>query len=376
MSGGGGISPQKFGGPAMNAERSNRPTWLRLAGLAAVASAIFFVTSTISMSSTMAQMTDVQLQRRNLLESFTAAKKAVVFAVPRPHGAAGLVYFDRQNKRTTLIEDAGTIFVNPQLSEDGRQLLFVRNRVGDEFRELVACNTASWDCKSVLKTKDTIISPVFIDRDTVLYTSSPVYKNSLPANYDFYLLTIGSQPKRLTTFRIGQLSSLNLAGSQIIFDAVGGLRDPLIPRSRPYPVDQAKSEIFALDFDRSNYRVETSTAQLQPLYKVEGYSVSPATTRDGRYVAFLNSRGPGPYIFNLVLADNTGKILRYIKTDGIGFFHATFVDGKLIANDLLADSYRVQQFDLTGPASEVLLELEASESAVSALDRITLRFSQ
>lgn len=296
-----------------------------------------------------------------------------------------MVYFNRVTKHPALIEQAGATLTNPHLSDDLDQMLFVRHVIDSEVRELITCKLDSWACRILLRTtNNTLFSPTFVDSANILYASSPIPKRPerlpfatfpLPAHWDFYSLKIGSEPKRLTSFQAGQLSSINVFNSELIFDAIpAGSNHHVFPKQK---IGSPHSDIFALPFNSAPLRVATPSEPLHPMFVIEGtdYSISPAAPHNGKYVAFLNTRGHGSYLFNLVLAQRQGeKVLRYIETDGYGFSRPAFADGKVVANELLDDRYRISEFEMNGAGTKVLFEMKLSENAIKPLDRIDLTF--
>jgi hypothetical protein len=48
---------------------------------------------------------------------------------------------------------------------------------------------------------------------------------------------------------------------------------------------------------------------------------------------------------------------------------------EVVANELVSSRYRIKQFDMTTDESGLLLELDASEKRLQALERTELRFS-
>ncbi|HAK62376.1 MAG TPA: hypothetical protein DCO82_03950, partial [Alphaproteobacteria bacterium] len=101
----------------------------------------------------------------------------------------------------------------PRLSRDGKRLLIVRQDAATTgIRELLVCQVADWQCRVLWRTKHTIAYPVEIDRETVLYFSSPpTISESRGTHYfdsDFYLVRAGSEPVRLSHFTFTSVYAL------------------------------------------------------------------------------------------------------------------------------------------------------------------------
>ena len=186
-----------------------------------------------------------------------------------PRTRQGWRLLSRGTKRQRLIADDKVILVGPRFSQDGQRLLFVRNQASSEDRELVSCETVDLAMPHVLlRTTNTIISPVEIDNDTILYSSSPVTfdpttrvpnRRLRSDHHDFYLLKAGAPPRRLSDFDLYQIYALNVTPTQVIFSAAGPKPNNLIiPKFEP--LAPADSEIFALDFDLSEYRIRHALA--------------------------------------------------------------------------------------------------------------------
>ena len=198
-----------------------------------------------------AQADDLDIYRRRVSNEFTASADAIAFSVVLARDTSGLVVIDRKTGRQRLIADNKIILVGPRFSQDGQRLLFVRNQASSEDRELVSCETSSWRCSVLLRTTNTIMSPVEIDRNTILYSSSPVTLDQTirfpnrrlrSDHYDFYLLKDGEPPRRLSDLDLYQISALNITPTQVIFSAAGPKpNNPIIPKPEPLAPALVKS---------------------------------------------------------------------------------------------------------------------------------------
>jgi hypothetical protein len=175
--------------------------WCRLLIRSAIAIFIAALSSGFSTESN-AENSPLERLRRTTAFYFTASTSSIVFPVALAPDTAGLVFIDRATGRTQLIAENKIALLSPRLSMNGEKLLFVRYRA--DIRELVSCATVSWQCRILLQTTNTIFSPIYVDGDAILYSSSPVTKGSdgqiHAANHNFYLLREGSEPRQLSNF--------------------------------------------------------------------------------------------------------------------------------------------------------------------------------
>ncbi|MFZ5914371.1 MAG: hypothetical protein ACOY17_09115, partial [Pseudomonadota bacterium] len=303
------------------------------------------------------------------LTQFTASPGLVIFPVDVSPGTIGLVVVDRETGRTRLIQQKGMWLLVPRLSRDGKRLLIVRQDAATTgIRELLVCQVVDWQCRVLWRTKHTIAYPVEIDRDTVLYFSSPpTTSKSRGTHYldsDFYLVRAGSEPVRLSHFTFTSVYALAILDGEIVFSAdqnklvlsirtegdLSPASDLILPE-RDFAAP-AYSRIFALPFDISKPRIETPAKILEPLFLMKaGLSTRLAASEDGRLVAFINRARSAQ--FDLVIADRNGKVRKHVITPGFGFSTPTFVGRMALANELTQDALTVRVFDVDSNTENV-----------------------
>lgn len=304
---------------------------------------------------------------------FAASKQLVAFPVPVERDGVGLAVIDRVSGKQRLIFEEKAFLLYPRFSDDGKRLMFVRNEAHANERKLIVCAVDAWRCRIWLTTTGTIRSPLELDQDTILFSSSPIDKRPdgkpLHNQHDFYSLNHGAQPVRLSDFRLYELSSINVVGSQLIFGAVKS-RDSIFIEVRP--VVGPGSEIYALDFDQARRKIRLPAEPVKPLVLIEGYSTNPWASPDGR-LAFLNRRGRGGKThFNLAIGTSDGKVDHYIDASGWAFSRPVFVGKEIVANEIFDRHYEVKSFDASSGKSKIVAKLEYIEATIRALERISL----
>ena len=325
------------------------------------------------------------------LTQFTASPGLVIFPVDVSPGTIGLVVVDRETGRTRLIQQKGMWLLVPRLSRDGKRLLIVRQDAATTgIRELLVCQVADWQCRVLWRTKHTIAYPVEIDRDTVLYFSSPpTTSKSRGTSYlksDFYLVRAGSAPVRLSHFTFTSVYSLAILDGEIVFSAdqnklvlsirtegdLSPASDLILPE-RDFAAP-AYSRIFALPFDRSKPRIETPAKVLEPLFLMKaGLSTRLAASEDGRLVAFINRARSAQ--FDLVIADRDGTVRKHVITPGFGFSTPTFVGRMALANELTQDALTVRVFDVDSNTENVIVRFDQATDFL-AFEQIELHVNQ
>lgn len=282
---------------------------------------------------------------------------------------------DSDSGRRRLVAENGKSFSSPHLSLDSERLVLIgwSDRTGQ--RELLSCTTSAWECDVFLRTDNRVISPVELDKETLIYSMSPGRiggDNRLRyAYHDFYLQKKGSEPLRLTHFEFYQLDSINVAGAKVVFQAVGP-REAGVTPPRGDLLAPA-SEIYALDFNVAEQRIRAPNQALKPLFLMNGLSLKPAVSRDGTRAAFWHTElDKGRYRYNRAVATISGDLLKYIDLEGISFSPGVFVDSTLLFNELFADHYKVKRFDLTRGSIEDIDIIEHAPAQLKALERINL----
>jgi hypothetical protein len=290
---------------------------------------------------------------------------------------AGLVIINRKTDEQKIFYTDRLIVHSPYISRDGERLLFVQRTADQEEQELVSCQTSNWHCEVLQKTKATIISPVELDSETILYSSSPLVsvdsgKRTTSPYHNLYRLKKGSAPVQFTTFDAFQLDPISVGGDRVLFSALRGHSDKQYIPARP-PEASTSSDIFSAEISAPDYPIVLPNAPFEPLFLIGGYSTNASIAADGRHVAFLNRRRTsGETRFNLVIASGTGAVIRYIDARGFGFSRPVFVDETIMANELLQDHYEVRQFSASGQESESAIQIKLAVDSLKSLPRVRL----
>lgn len=308
---------------------------------------------------------------------FTASPQSVAFPVPTRDGVTALVVVDRATRRARLIGESGFNYYAPHLSWDGERLLFVKRKKEGNQHELISCFVKTWRCRLAVRTDNNVVSPVEIEKDVVLYSSSPlitVRDLQRYSRHDFYLMRTGSDPIQLSSFGAVSLHSINVYGEKVLFGAYGPVLDQSVFPKPASVLADPRSEIFELSFDRDALRIPNPAETLKPKYLIGGYSVGPSVSQDGRSVAFLNTElGKGAYRFNLVVADTVAGSRKRIDLEGEKFSRAAFAGEQMLFNELMSNRYRVRAWT---PASDTIGDVfEIEFGKLADLERIGLLFA-
>jgi hypothetical protein len=320
---------------------------------------------------------DLERFRQIAVFDLAASADFVSFPVVLSSDTWGLIFLNRKTGEQKIIYDDSNVFHAPFLSSDGERLLFVREKAKQEAKELVSCKIANWRCEIVFKAEGTIFSPVELDADTFLYSSSPFVtvepeKRRTAPFHNLFLLKKGSAPVRLTEFDAFQLNPISVAGRRVLFSALHGYYDKKVIPS-PTPGAAARSDIFSLELSDIERRIIWPDLPLKPIFLIEGYSTNASIAADGGHAAFLNSRTKnGQTRFNLVAANMSGEISKYVEASEFGFSRPSFVNQTIVANELLHDRYEVKEFNLSGEAGRVLFQVDHSVDALKKLPRLVV----
>ena len=137
--------------------------------------ATFFMAGLFDLNAT-SKAADSNLDRLRQIVVFelAASENFVSFGVVLASDTVGLIILDRRTSAQRIIYSDSTIMRSPYFSSGGDRMLFVQSKAGQEVRELVSCKISNWHCETLLKTTATIFSPVELDAETILYSSSPL----------------------------------------------------------------------------------------------------------------------------------------------------------------------------------------------------------
>jgi len=311
---------------------------------------------------------DTMQDRRLTIYKFTASPKSVALVIPTRESdqIRAILFVDRATRKPGLIADSDFSYEAPRFSWDGERLLFVRRKKETRQHDLFSCFVKTWQCRVVLQTENDVVSPVEIDRDVIIYSSSPLV--TLPdrqrySHHDFYLIKVGSDPIQLSDFSEVALHSINVTGDKILF---GSFAPGSSTGKSILAVDSVfsdpRSEIFELTFDREAARIPTPSEKLKPKFLVGGLSGNPSMSQDGRKVAFLNTEtGKGSYRFNLMAVDTASGLQKVIKLEGNNLSPAAFAGDQMLFNELMNDRYRVRSWDYSADTINDVFEIEFSK---------------
>jgi hypothetical protein len=315
----------------------------------------------------------LQRIRKLTLSQFTASTELIVFPVLLASHHIGLMVIDRRTDRRRLVTSEAT-FQYPQLSRDGKRLLAIRIKGG--ISQLLSCEVKDWKCRVAAESADSIINPVELDRDRILYVSSPLttQHNAVKPynNHDFYLSEPSREPVRLTDFQLYQLGPLDFFDRKLMFSASGGPK-PIIPKMQP--LADSRSDIFAISFDPKNPQIVTPEHTLEPLYLIDkGDSSRQAVSPDGTKVAFINTwTNISPYRYDLVIATMEGAVLKRVDASTFTFSRPAFVGSTtVLANQLFKDRYEVTMVDLANNSVGIATTVDHSENALPDLEHIQI----
>lgn len=342
---------------------------LSVVGLAPV----FLFALPIAVRSALPQDPPDGLHARGLANrDFAASVQSAVFQVPMKDGARALVVVDRGTRRAKLIAEDGYDLHGQSLSQDGERLLMVRSARTGKSHELISCLVTAWQCRVVLQTEGDVISPVEIERDKIIYASSPPVTMQDRVRYtkhDLYSVTVGAVPVKLSEAGLSVIHSINVTGRKVVFGAV----DPRLGEPS-YSIAGNRlphSEIYEAGYDRDVGRVELPTPPLKPLVFTGGYSIDPALSGDGKAVAFRNAEyRTGGYQFDIVIVDIAGGLRRRIVLNGREFSRPVFAGHQVVFAEVFDNRYRVRAWSDSRDTFEDVFE--TSFSNLNKLSRAKL----
>jgi len=302
--------------------------------------------------------TDIATREKELLISqFAASAKLVVFPAILEGGSTGLIVFDRVSQKAKVISEERAGLFAPFLSVDGERLLFMKHSVG---RDIVSCSTESWRCEALVHTEDTVFSPTEISKDAIVYASSPLVtgldKRQRYNRNDVIAVAKGGKRSRITSLGYYSLDSISVTENSVFLSGTNG----------PYEI--FRSSLPQLD--------EGAIVPISPSVFLEPSSIpvaSVSASPDGQFVSFRKAETVrGKYDYNLNVVNLAGKPLGIAKVDGIAMSRGTFIDRKLLFNELYSDNYIVRQWDFLNDTSVNIAEIPHESSRLKLLERISL----
>jgi hypothetical protein len=319
---------------------------------------------------------NIQRVRERMLSQYTATAEWIVFPVALDDDTAALAVINRRNGHRSLVVSRGTYLAFPRFSNDGERVLLIRGKQTGGSTELLSCGIEKWNCRVLVRAPQPIYWPVENGRGAVLYSGSELYAEGRRRKYDFYLAFPSTEPVRLSNFEFYDLSGLNVVGDEILFSTAGPLsrENPVFP-SNSDPLAPAISEIFALRVEWNESRIVIPAQKLKPLYRIEGFSLLPASSEDGARVAFLNQRRvAGVSRYNLVIAATDGTVLKYINATSDGFSRPAFVGKTVLANQIFGNRYETTLVDLENNSVRQEMIFDHTSNALGALEHVELTF--
>jgi hypothetical protein len=259
----------------------------------------------------------------------------------------------------------------PFLSPDGERLLLARQDSHAGESELLSCGITNLVCRRLFTTKLSIVDPVEINADKIVYISSAF--NAIPgvrsrySDNDFWLYEAGKEPRPITDVQFHVLTRLSVTSSHIYFSALGPHPGKeVIPKYKP--LEDASSSIYRLAFDSHTDVVTIPPTQLSPLFVADrSESNSPSVAFDETFAAFLRADvyRKGGFRFDLVVQSLTTSASLLFESAGIGFSRPVVVGRTVVVNDLLDDRYIIKRL-LPGKTS-LQTEIEITDDEIARL---------
>lgn len=319
----------------------------------------------------------IHAERQRFINGFTASISLVAFPIPLGDGTSGIILVDRANKSARIIAEQGYTHWSPRFSRDGERIVFARGRSKDEGQELLSCIVATWHCTTMLRTHNSLNSPVDVGNGDVMFASSPAvvtYNNAVRyVRNDLYIVKKGTPPKQLTELALYELGSISLSGDKILFQADG--RKNIRTRNCANPdrcsVFEDESHIFALDFDPATQTIINPPEILTPLFIIAGLSVRPEVSADGTRVAFKHTnKAGGRWSYDILVATLDGVKKGSYRVKGTELSPGAFVGESLLFNELYGDHYRIACIDDFMTCSEITVM--HSPEYLKTIERIAL----
>ncbi|QLH71119.1 hypothetical protein [Rhodopseudomonas palustris] len=312
-----------------------------------------------------------QARQLSILGGFTASTRMVAFQVPLGDEVDGIVLLDRVSDAGRLIATNSYTHWSPRFSMDGERLVFARQMVGSEDRELLSCETITWHCSVLFRTKAALSSPVDVQNGNVIF-STTVQRANGSRGVDVFVVRKGQMPVRLTNYEASMLSPISVGGNKIAFSAGGSRSLESSPCVDGNILRCDMSEIYVLEFDPSTATILNRSTTLAPRFTVAGYSTMPILSGDGKRVAFLNTnRKESPHRYNMVVADLDGVVRDEIAVEGLALSSGAFVGNSLLVNELFEDHYRIRSVDLVSKRV-TSMRVEHSPEYLRAIEPIIL----
>lgn len=313
--------------------------------------------------------TTSRLDRLNMGDYLAASDKNAAFPVKLPQGTA-IIFADLATGAMQKLVSSKADLYAPYLSLDGTKLLLVRRLHDSKEFELISCETRLFGCKIVLKSINSIGSPVEISTNRILYVSSPlVVRDNGTTRFsrnDIWSIDSEGRLRKLTDLELYGLGSLSIGNGEIYFNGIGPRRDhPFFPKFDAGPKE--RSDMFKLPFNEATGDIAAPQEVMKPLFSNGGIATRPSVGPAGYPFAFLQTRTDiGHYKLNVVILDPDRRTTRVFESSGTGFSRPVIVGDKVIANDIGHSSRMIKMFTPGKIESQTLVTI--SDASISALE--------
>lgn len=300
---------------------------------------------------------------------FSASEEKTAFHLFTGPRSSDAVIVDRKSKTIKRLTSRGTRLLYPFLSIDGQRLLLVRQHADTGQSELLSCVVDSYVCRELFNSADSIADPVELDKDRVVYISSPLsefkQRRSRYVRHDIWLFN-GERSRRIADLQFYELRTLCFTSSSVYFSAMGPRSGKeIIPES--IALQPASSDIYSLPFDRSTGSIAIPDKRLSPLFMAKGISTSVSVVTDESFAAFLRADRTrvGGYRYDLIVQNLKTGASRPYESKGFGFSRPVVVGHTVVVNDLLDDRYVIKS--LLPEIASLKTEVEVTDDEIARL---------
>lgn len=332
-------------------------------GIAVAALVCFFQAGCITADAS----TSSRLQKLVTGGYLTASSKNAAFYVETGPRTNDVILINLETKALKKLSSHETRLGYPFLSPDGERLLLVRQDSHTGQSELLSCDITNLSCRRLFATKFSIVDPIEISADKIVYVSSDPGARYDYADNDLWLYETGKEPRPITDVQFHVLTRLSVTSSHIYFSALGPHPGKeVIPKFKP--LENASSSIYRLPFDSRTDVVTVPDTQLSPLFvAARSISNSPSVAFDETFAAFLRTDGyrKGGFRFDLVVQNLTTSASRLFESSGIGFSRPVVVGRTVVVNDLLDDRYVIKR--LLPDTTSLKTEIEVTDDEIARL---------
>jgi hypothetical protein len=282
-----------------------------------------------------------------------------------------LLFVDFKTGQRVKLGASDSHLLSPHLSVDGARLLFVRQLFRRGGFELISCETSNFDCHRVLKTEQSIESPIDLTGERILYVSSPYVvapdgRGRFSRN-DFWIVDHVGKSRKLTNFQLYQIRSVSASEHSLYFSAEGeGHGRRIFPKQDPLAKED--SSIFVLPFDEERGSISEPNDVLHSLFSAGGRATNPAVSRDGLIIAFLRTpAGLTNYRCDLVVRRN--GVERRFESSAWGFSQPVVVGADVLTNEITSDRHVIKRATADETALKTIVSIfDSSFDSTTAID--------